>query len=210
MRPIVFDCDGVLVDSEQLAWRAWRRVLARYGVTLTADDIARLTGRTDRDAHAHFSVRGELPDHTIFWDELSEVTFRLFDQHLQAFEDAADTLDSLHNRGATMAVASSSSRERLDRSLAATGLRTYFGFIVGGDEVPLGKPAPDLFLAAAAGLKVEPEACFAVEDTPAGIEAAHAARMTVVAVERGQYSFEELRAADVVVPRLTPAPFLGR
>lgn len=209
MRPIVFDCDGVLVDSEELAWTAWRRVLERHNITLTAEDIALLTGRTDRDAHLHFSERGELPDHERFWEELSEVTFRLFDRHLQAFEDAADTLEALQVRGAELAVASSSPRERLDRSLAATGLSGYFGFVVGGDEVAAGKPAPDLFLAAAAGLAVEPETCFAVEDAPAGVEAARAAGMTVIAVERGQYRIEELRAAHLVVPRLTPAPFLG-
>jgi HAD superfamily hydrolase (TIGR01509 family) len=209
MRPIVFDCDGVLVNSEELAWSAWRRVLARYDITLTAEDIALLTGRTDRDAHVHFAGRGELPDHARFWAELSEITFQLFDHHLLAFEDAADTLDALQSRGATMAVASSSPRERLDRSLAATGLQKYFEFTVGGDEIPRGKPAPDLFLAAATGLAVEPETCFAVEDAPSGIEAARAAGMTVVAVERGQYRLEDLRAADLVVPRLTPAPFLG-
>ncbi len=209
MRPIVFDCDGVLVDSEDLAWSAWRRILARYDIELTAEDIALLTGRTDRDAHVHFSGRADLPDHAVFWAELSEVTFRLFDQYLEAFEDAADTLDVLSSRGAVMAVASSSPRERLDRSLASTGLSNFFEFTVGGDEVAEGKPAPDLFLAAATGLAVEPEACFAVEDAPAGVEAARAAGMTVVAVERGQYTVADLRAAHLVVPRLTPAPFLG-
>lgn len=209
MRPIVFDCDGVLVDSEELAWSAWRRVLARHNITLTPEDIAVLTGRTDRDAHRHFSDRGELPDHEGFWEELSDVTFRLFDQHLQAFEDAADTLDALQSRGAAMAVASSSPRERLHRSLAATGLSGYFDFVVGGDEVAAGKPAPDLFLAAASGLAVAPETCFAVEDAPAGVAAALAAGMTVVAVERGYFRRDDLRAAHLVVPRLTPAPFLG-
>jgi HAD superfamily hydrolase (TIGR01549 family) len=197
------------VDSEQLAWSAWRRILIRYGIALTEEDIALLTGRTDRDAHDHFSGRADLPDHAGFRDELSDVTFRLFDQHLLAFEDAADTLDALQIRGATMAVASSSPRERLDRALAATGLEAYFEFVVAGDEVAAGKPAPDLFLAAAAGLGVEPETCFAVEDAPAGIAAARAAGMTVIAVQRGQFGLEDLSAADVVVPRLTPAPFLG-
>jgi len=209
MRPIVFDCDGVLVDSEQLAWRAWREVLDRCGISLTDEDISLLTGRTDRDAYAHFAARGGLPDYGEFWEELSGITFRLFDRHLLAFEDAADTLEALHMRGAVMAVASSSPRERLDRSLGATGLAGFFDFVVGGDEVPKGKPAPDLFLAAAAGLRVGPTGCWAVEDTPAGITAAKAAGMTVIAVERGQYGVEDLQAAHLVVPRLTPAPFLG-
>ena len=209
MRPIVFDCDGVLVDSEELAWRSWREVLSGYDISLTPEDIARLTGRTDREAHAHFSQRGSLPDHATFWDELSNVTYRLFDEHLLAFEDAADTLDALEMRGARMAVASSSPRERLDRSLGATGLVKFFEFVVGGDEVEHGKPAPDLFLTAAGGLRVEPGECFAVEDSPAGVAAAREAGMTVIAVQRGQYGLEDLGAADLVVPRLTPAPFLG-
>jgi HAD superfamily hydrolase (TIGR01509 family) len=209
MRPIVFDCDGVLVDSEELAWRAWREVLEQYHIELTPADIALLTGRTDRDAHAHFSQRGALPDHATLWDELSGITYRLFDQHLLAFEDAADTLAVLEARGARMAVASSSPRERLDRSLVATGLVEFFEFVVGGDDVDRGKPAPDLFLAAAEGLGVAPPDCLAVEDAPAGIEAARAAGMTVIAVQRGHYGLEDLRAADLVVPRLTPAPFLA-
>ena len=189
MRPIVFDCDGVLVDSEALAWSAWREMLDQHGIDLTSEDVALLTGRTDRDAHVHFSQRGTLPDYAAFWEELSEITYLLFDQHLP--------------------VASSSSRERLDRSLAATGLHEFFEFAVGGDEVSQGKPAPDLFLAAAAGLDVAPTDCLAVEDTPAGIFAARQAGMTVIAVQRGRYALEDLRAADLVVPRLTPAPFLG-
>ncbi len=206
-RPIVFDCDGVLVDSEDLAWSAWRQLLDTHGITLTDHDVALLTGRSDRDAHAHFSQRGELPDD--WWEQLSEVTFRLFDRHLQAFEDAADTLDALHVRGARMAVASSSPRRRLDRSLGSTGLRSFFEVVVGGDEVDRGKPAPDLFLAAAAALGADPASCVAVEDSPAGIASARAAGMVVVAVERGRYRLEELRKADLVVPRLTPAPLLG-
>lgn len=209
IRPIVFDCDGVLVDSEALAWSAWREVLSRYDITLTDHDVALLTGRTDRDAHAHFAARGDLPDHRAFWEVLSETMFRLFDRHLQAFEDAVDTLEALDRRGARMAVASSSPRRRLDRSLASTGLTRFFSFVVGGDEVEHGKPAPDLFLAGAAGLGVDPRSCLAVEDTPAGVASARAARMTVVAVERGTYSLEDLRGADVVVPRLTVAPFLA-
>lgn len=209
MRPIVFDCDGVLVDSEELAWSAWGQVLGEYGVALTDEDVTLLTGHTDRDAHAYFAARADLPDHATFWEELSEVTFRLFDRHLQAFEDAVDTLEALAIRGARMAVASSSPRQRLDRSLLSTGLADFFEFVVGGDEVEHGKPAPDLFRAAAAGLGVEPESCLAVEDSPAGIASARAAGMTVLAVERGRYSIDDLRNADLVVPRLTPAPFIG-
>ena len=87
----------------------------------------------------------------------------------------------------------------------STALDRFFEVVVAGDEVANGKPAPDIYLAAAAGLGVDPTICVAVEDAPAGIAAGKAAGMQVVAVLRGSYSVDQLREADVVVPRLTPA-----
>jgi HAD superfamily hydrolase (TIGR01509 family) len=206
VRPVVFDCDGVLVDSEHLSWEVWRRVAGPYGVEISEDQARSLTGRTEVDAHAALSG-GRLPPFEEFWVEIAEEMYRTFQTHLQSFEDARDVLDHLEGR-TRMAVASSSPRERLDVALQTTGLGHYFEFIVAGDEVEAGKPAPDLFLAAAAGLGVDPTECVAVEDSPNGITAARAAGMRVVAVDRGYFPVTELGAAHLVVPRLTPAVFL--
>ncbi len=206
MRPIVFDMDGVLVDSEELSWASWAEVLAPYGVEVTSDDRASLTGRTAEACHAAFGERAELPAYEEFAKEIAAVVHAALESRLQAFEDAVDTLEVLAGR-VPMAVASSSTRARLDVSLAATGLGEVFDVTVAGDEVAEGKPGPDLYLAAAAGLGVDPAECLAVEDAPAGVMAGVAAGMTVVAVVRGAFSEEGLReaGADVVVPRLTPA-----
>lgn len=208
-RPIIFDCDGVLVDSEQIGWAALETVLQRYGVAqVSAEDRAELAGATYSVDYAHFAARGNLPPAEELWVEISEVMFALFDTKLQAFEDAVDTLDALALRGVPMAVASNSPRDRLDKSLAATSLAGFFQASVAGDEVDLPKPAPDIYLRAAELLGVEPASCVAVEDTPAGVAAAKAAGMTVVAVERGEHSIEELAEAHAVVPRLTPISLL--
>lgn len=204
-RPIIFDCDGVLVDSEDLAWSAWREALTPYGVEISEAEIAKLTGRTEADAFAHFAGRGELPAYEEFWPVLADRVRALFEQYLEAFEDAMDTLELLHDRGRKMAVASSSPRDRLELSLRSTGLDRFFEVVVAGDEVVDGKPAPDIYLAAASGLGVDPADCVAVEDAPAGVAAGKAAGMHVVAVLRGHYGAEDLAEADVVVPRLTPA-----
>lgn len=208
LRPVVFDCDGVLVDSEELAWSAWREALAPYGVEITGEEVAALTGRTEEDAFAHFAAKGEVPAYEEFWPKLAARVHDLFGKYLEAFEDAADTLEVIHDRGGRMAVASSSPRARLELALRTTGLARFFEVVVAGDDVPRGKPHPDLFLAAAEGLEVAAESCVAVEDTPAGVAAARAAGMTVVAVLRGRYPAEELEEADMVVPRLTPAVLL--
>ncbi len=208
-RPVVFDCDGVLVDSEKLGWDALQVVLRRYGeVTITDDDRAALAGATYQDDYAHFAERLNLPPADELWDELTSVMFEMFDARLQSFEDAIDTLEVLKGRGVAMAVASNSPRDRLGKSLSATGLEGFFVASVSGDEVAAAKPAPDIYLRAAELLGVPPARCIAVEDTPTGVAAAKAAGMTVVAVERGEHSPEELSAADAVVPRLTPISLL--
>jgi HAD superfamily hydrolase (TIGR01509 family) len=204
--PVVFDCDGVLVDSEALAWSAWRESLAPHGIDITQREVEELTGRTERDAFDYFATRGALPPYDAFWPVLAERVHRLFEEYLEAFEDAVDTLEVLHQRGRPLAVASSSPRARLDISLRSTGLDRFFSVVVAGDEVERGKPAPDLYLRAAEGLGVDPVTCVAVEDAPAGVAAAKAAGMRVVAVLRGHYQPEAL-AADLSVPRLTPAVF---
>lgn len=206
MRPIVFDMDGVLVDSEELSWSSWAEVLAPYGVEVTAEDREALTGRTAEACHAAFGERANLPPYEEFAKQVADVVHAVLESRLQAFEDAVDTLEMLSGR-VPMAVASSSSRERLDVSLAATGLAGLFEVTVAGDEVTEGKPSPDLYLAAAERLGVPASDCLAVEDAPVGVAAGVAAGMTVVAVARGAFTDEALReaGADVVVPRLTPA-----
>lgn len=207
--PIVFDLDGVLIDSEELAWEAWRRVLADYSIAVTDNDIAELTGRTEHEAHAHFATRGRLPAFSEFWTHIADTTYALFDERLEVYDDAVDALEFLLKRGHRVALASSSPRERVNRSLDAIGLSGRFHFVVAGDEVALGKPDPEIFLTAAIGLGVDAAACVAVEDAPSGIRAAKAAGMRVVAVERGLFPRTDLLDADVVVPRLTPAVFLN-
>ncbi len=203
MRPIVFDCDGVLVDSEELSWGAWAVTLAKYDVTLTADDRSFGTGRTFQDNYLNLSQRGDLPPQKDFGAELGVAVSEVLNRHLNAFQDAVDTLEVLSGKVA-MAVASSSSRDRLDLSLQTTNLLRFFSVSVAGDEIERGKPAPDMFLAAADLLEVSPETCVAVEDTPVGIASAKAAGMTVVAVQRGLFDVSELAEADTIVPRLTP------
>jgi HAD superfamily hydrolase (TIGR01509 family) len=201
MRPVVFDCDGVLVDSEGLAWDAWAELLATYGAEPTDDDIELLTGRTEDDAYEYFSRRVALPDRARFGEELAVAIADRFVRSLEAFGDAEDTLVVLHERGTPMAVASSSTRARLMLALTTTGLDRFFGVSVAGDEVERGKPAPDLFLEAARRLGVPPAECVAVEDSDAGVAAAKAAGMFVVGVQRTG----TLDGADRAVPRLTPA-----
>ena len=207
--PVVFDCDGVLVDSESLAWRAIATAMSSFGAEVSDDDRRALIGHPFDVEYAYFAERVELPAPEVVWEQIATDIHELIERHLQAFEDAVDVLEVLSARQVPVAVASSSDRQRLDLSLTKTNLGAFVDASVAGDEVTATKPAPDLFLRAAELLGVRPEDCTAVEDSPVGVAAAKAAGMRVIAVDRGEVEPGLLVDADLVVPRLTPALFLG-
>jgi len=204
LRAVVFDLDGTLVDSERLSFQAWRELLRRHDYDLADVDIVATRGQSYPDVHAYFAERASLPAADAFWPALSGRLFELFDTDLEVFEDAVATARELKERGVPIAIATSSLRERLEATLRAADLEELFDVTVAGDEVEKGKPAPDLFLAAAERLGVAPEECVAVEDSPTGVEAAVAAGMRVVAVARHRDHRAHLRC-DTVVDELTTA-----
>jgi HAD superfamily hydrolase (TIGR01509 family) len=206
----IFDCDGTLVDSEPLARVAWERSLAPHGYAIDDAEYAGLIGRPYAQVHGFFADRiPGLEPIDAFWDGYSERLFELIDTELVPFEDALETLRGLTARGIAVAVASSSPRARLDRTLARAGLADAFAVSVAGDEIEHGKPAPDMFLAAAERLGVPPGRCVAIEDSGPGVAAGLAAGMTTVGVARDGADPDSLRAAHVVLERLSAEAVLA-
>jgi len=184
VKAVIFDCDGVLVDSEPLSEAAWTEGLARFGYRVADGDFGFCLGRNRRDIHAFFVTKHPLPGFDEFSAVIDEVIRPRLEAELRAFPDAVDTVQELALNGIPLAVASSSQRSDLDVKLDRAGLRRYFDVTIAGDEVAAGKPAPDLYLGAAAALGLAPSVCLAVEDSPAGADAADAAGMRVVTVGR--------------------------
>ena len=203
MAAVIFDCDGTLVDSEPLSRSAWQRAVAPYGYEVTAADLAGAVGLAYPRVHAHFAERAPLPDVEAFWPELARELYALLEAELVLFGDAVDTARALSHGGVPIAVASSSRRERLDRTLQAAGLDGLFAITVAGDEIVHGKPAPDLFLEAARRLGARPQDCVVVEDSAPGVEAGLAAGMATIAVVRHGADRAALSGAHHVVERLT-------
>ncbi len=202
---MIFDCDGTLVDSEPLAGRAWKATVAPYGYEVTDADLAACMGIPYARTHAYLSERAELPEAHEFWPLLKHELFSLIDAELVPFPDAVEAAAELHARGVRLAVASSSPRERLDRTLARAGLS--FAVTVAGDEVEHGKPAPDMFLAAAERLELPPARCVVVEDSVPGVAAGRAARMPTLGVQRERAV--DLSEADAVVEVITAEAILA-
>lgn len=184
IRAVVFDCDGVLVDSEPLADEVWKLVLAGFGFETTVDDAADILGTSEATTYEYYAARVELPPFDEFMAQIDAIRIPVYVDRLVAFDDAVATVQTLAAQGTTMAVASSSRRHALQEKLALTGLDRYFEVIVGGDEVEHGKPAPDVYVEAARRLGIPPTDCVAIEDADLGAKSAAAAGMRAIMVRR--------------------------
>jgi HAD superfamily hydrolase (TIGR01509 family) len=207
---VIFDCDGTLVDSEPLARTAWERSLAPHGYEIDDAEYEGLIGLPYLHVHGFFAERIpglEAPD--AFWESYAGRLFDLIDTELEPFADALETVRGVAARGLAVAVASSSPRARLDRTLARAGLADAFAVTVAGDEIAHGKPAPAMFLAAAERLGVEPGRCAVIEDSAPGVAAGLAAGMTTVGIARADGDAEALAAAHVVLRELSAGAVLA-
>ena len=182
-----------------------------HGYAVSDAEYAELVGLPYPRVHAYFAERiGGMPDAEAFWPAFSDVLFELIDSVLRPFDDAVETVRALrHARGIAVAVASSSPRERLDRTLRSAGLDGLFDVTVAGDEIRRGKPAPDMFLEAARRLGCEPARCAVIEDSAPGVAAGIEAGMLTVAVARVPGDEAALSAAHRVLERLTAEAVLA-
>ena len=177
---IIFDCDGVLVDSEPLAAAVMMRHLEPLGLAMTAPEIeAAFVGRSMPDVVATIARLSDRPVPEGWLEDLQRDTFKAFDEALTPVPGIAELLFRLAEAGLPFCVASSGSPEKIRHSLGLTGLLPFFdGHIFSALDVPRGKPAPDLFLKAAAEMGAAPETCAVIEDSLPGVQAAKAAGMT--------------------------------
>ena len=179
---VIFDCDGVLVDSEVLSNEALRETLAAYGVELTLEEtMAEFMGRSRKHMLARSAelAGGTLPDD--FGEEYDERRDAAFWRELAPVEGIEEALNEIEADGHATCVASSGDLAKMRLTLGLTGLWDRFeGRIYSATDVAHGKPAPDLFIHAAAQMGFAPEDCIVVEDSPAGCEAARAAGMRVL------------------------------
>jgi HAD superfamily hydrolase (TIGR01509 family) len=177
---VIFDNDGVLVDSEPMANAALAEILTGYGLAVTAQDcIERYLGSTLGRVRSLVTAELGHPIPADFEEHYRATVYPRLAESVQAIAGVAGVLDRLAAAGVPMCVASSAIHQRIQITLTTAGLIDRFdGRMFSAQDVGRGKPAPDLFLHAAAALGVDPQRCAVVEDSPAGIEAANAAAMT--------------------------------
>ena len=201
---VVFDFDGLIIDSEWAIFETARDAFSVHGHELTVEAWATIVGLGDDDDDLAWSMLTAAMGIEGFDNAVFSATYRA---QPRANRDSLPLLpgievlvDSLVAVGVPIGVASSSSLEWLDRHLGRLGLRPRFGAVVGADLVGgIGKPAPDVYLRACADLSADPSRSVALEDSAHGIAAAKAAGMTAVAVPSRITRFNDFAQADLVV-----------
>jgi HAD superfamily hydrolase (TIGR01509 family) len=211
VQAVIFDLDGLMVDSEPLAREAWRTLLADYGHTLDEGMVNAMLGLRLMDTSQLVKKRFYLP---LTVKEIakrrSELLLASIRGNLEPMPGLVELLKATDARGLRRAVATSSPGLYARVALREIGVADGFECIISGDMVSRGKPAPDTYLAAAAALTLPPAACLALEDSPIGVRAAKAAGMRCVAVPNEQSAALDLSEADRVFSSLaTVAKCLG-
>ncbi|MGH3658697.1 MAG: HAD family hydrolase [Micromonosporaceae bacterium] len=205
---VVFDCDGVLVDSEPISNRIFARVVSGEGLPTTyQDSLVRYLGRSTAECAAEIEAALGRPLRSNIVAEYERQTSEAFRTGLAPIPGVVDLLDTLVDAGIPRCVASSGTPAEIALRLELTTLGGYFGDrVYSASMVPRGKPEPDLFLYAAEQLGVDPATCVLIEDSPYGVRGGKAAGMTVVGLASLAPS-HLLRAAgaDLVVADITDA-----
>ena len=199
---VVFDCDGVLVDSEVISCRVHAEMLTRHGYPITSDEVlARFLGVSDREARLIIEAElgRDLPGD--FEVQVKQATLQFYAGDLRAISYVGDAIGAI---ALPKCVASSSTPEKIQHGLACAGLYDLLApHIFSASQVRRGKPAPDLFLFAAGQMQVAPQRCLAIEDSLPGVTAARAAGMTALGFHGGSHCRpghgDALRAAGALM-----------
>jgi len=206
---VLWDVDGVLIDSGEQHRRAWEQLAREESLPYSDAAFWATFGMRNSDIFPRmFGVSGP-PERIVALGDRKEAIYRdLLKQEAVALPGAKELMAALHAAGYRQALGSSAPPANLEVIIQLLGIAPYLDAVVSGEQVARGKPAPDIFLAGAERLGITPAHCLVIEDAPAGVAAAHAGGMRCLAVRRaGQPDAPGLEAADALVDSLEHASF---
>ena len=181
---VVFDLDGLLIDSESLSAKCWRSAGEALGFTIKDEVCVKMLGmnETDADQVLLSELGSDLTVRKVRRSWREGVSSAIGSGALNVLPGALELIQRLRDHNLPFALATSSSTKMVEMKLASSGLAGEFEAIAAGDEIQNGKPAPDIFLKAAELIGIEPVNCLVFEDSPQGVEAAHRAGMSCIMV----------------------------
>jgi HAD superfamily hydrolase (TIGR01509 family) len=205
---VIFDMDGLMLDTETLAREAWFNTMRTFGIALTDEIYLQVLGTTGARTRQIFqeAYGAGIPIDAMYDHKQKYIDDAIAQGRIAAKPGLVALLNHLDANGIPKAVGSSTVRALVMKKLKAAGVRDRFEVIVGGDEVQHGKPAPDIFLKCAELLNVPPANCLVLEDSDNGIRAAHSAGMQCIMVPDLKPPADDVRLlANAVVGSLDEA-----
>lgn len=198
---LIFDMDGVLIDSNAAHFASWLKIAAEDGVVFTKETFWKTFGMTSEYIVEHYWKKPVSPAEVTRIVERKENAFcESVIEHVKPIDGAVDFVRYMAKRGTAIAVGSSAPRNNVEFVLDWLGIRDLFGEgVVAGDEVKIGKPAPDIFLLCAKRLAEDSRRCVVIDDSRSGVNAGKAAGMTTIGFFSAGHSSEEYENADYVV-----------
>jgi len=200
IKAVIFDLDGVMVDSERVHIEAEKQTMLKYGVRISSEELRRYTGTTARFMFTELVEKYKL--NTTFekiFSEKEEILFKLMEKDVQPTKGIIELLEKLKRENIKLAIASSSHKRLITYVLEKLNIVDLFDSIVSSEDVIYGKPNPEIFLRAANELNVNPVECSVIEDSKLGVEAAKSAGMKCVGYRNPDSGNQDLSKADVVI-----------
>lgn len=199
MKAIIFDMDGVIINSEPIHQLVEREMVEDFGGSLSREKHQQFVGATDRYMWEFIKKELDLDMHIDDILKIKEVEFRNKLDEIELVEHFDALIKRVKKAGYKTALASSNNKKTVHLVVDKFNLKDKFDYIITGTEVEKGKPNPEIFLKAAKNLNVNPENCLVFEDTKNGVEAANRANMKVIGYLDKKHSIQDLSAANKVV-----------
>jgi HAD superfamily hydrolase (TIGR01509 family) len=195
---VIFDVDGVLVDSEPLHQRAWKQILEEFGITLSDAQFHRLMGKTTHQILAMYFEQYGIREDLEFWSFKKDEVYRsLVHEELKPLDGVVSLLEFLRSRKVRMGVASSAVRQNVKAALDCLGPDICFDSILSVEDITHPKPNPEIYLKAAQALELPPSDCGVIEDSLPGIQSAKEAGAFVIGITTNVHPLA-LTVADLV------------
>ena len=199
IRAVLWDLDGTLADSRDFHWRSWRETMAGAGVEITEAQFAQSFGQRNDAIIPSWMGDRATPALVRELGDAKEALYRelITREGITPLPGAAEWVRRLHDSGWRQAIASSAPRANVELMTRVLGFSAFMNALIGAEDVQHGKPAPDVFLAAAAAAGASPQQCIVVEDAAAGVEAAHRGGMPCIGVGGSGTDAADLRVTSL-------------
>ena len=199
IKAVIFDLDGVIVESENAHIEAEKQTFLKYGVRISAEELHRYTGTTANAMFTELIKKYEL--NATFEDmfrQKENILFRLLEEDAEPTKGIITLIRKLKSKRIKLAIGSGSTKKQIKYVLGRLSITHFFDSIVGAEDVVHGKPDPETFLRAATELDVNPNECLVVEDAELGVEAAKRAHMKCLGYKNPNSGNQDLSKADII------------